>query len=285
MTPIETAKAVLTAWEEHDRNRMGTLVADDFVLTGAAPMPLNKQAFLTFQQVHNEAFADWRFNPQVLAEAEDCVRLGVQVTATHTGTYEVGKLGVPQAAVPATGKRRQWPQETLTFSVQKDQITALHVDTTQDGGLLGTLAWLGIELPHPSAPSPDQIGMRWAEIWNADTSLTVIDEIVAEDFFSHSAPSGLPAGREGVRLWATAFRSAFPDMWSKVEDVIVQGDKVVERFSAGGTQQGELFGLPPTGLQMQTTGMNLLRIVDGKVVEHWGNSDDLGVMRQLGVLP
>jgi predicted ester cyclase len=113
----------------------------------------------------------------------------------------------------------------------------------------------------------------------------VIDEIVADDFVSHNAPPGLPPGREGVRVWASAFRAAFPDLWSKVEDVIVEGDRVVERFSGGGTHQGELFGIPPTGKQMRTTGINVLRVADGRVVEHWGNSDDLGVMRQLGVIP
>ena len=104
------------------------------------------------------------------------------------------------------------------------------VDTTQEGGVLGTLAWLGIDLPSPSAPTPHTIGVRWAEIWNADQSLAVIDEIVAPTFVSHSAPPGLPPGREGVRMWASAFRSAFPNLWSKVEDVIVEGDRVVERF-------------------------------------------------------
>jgi predicted ester cyclase len=285
MTPIETATAVLTAWEERDPNRMERLLATDFVLTGPAPVPLNKQSFLMFQQVHNDAFADWQFNPHVLEDADGRVRLSVQITATHTGPYDVSKLGVPIPAVPTTGKRRQWPQEVLSFSVQNGQIAALHVDTTQDGGVLGTLAWLGIDLPSPTAPTPHTIGVRWAEIWNADQSLTVIDEIVAANFVSHSAPLGLPPGREGVRMWASAFRSAFPDLWSKVEDVIVEGDRVVERFSGGGTHQGELFGIPPTGVTMQTTGINILRVVDGKVVEHWGNSDDLGVMRQLGVLP
>jgi predicted ester cyclase len=285
MTPTEIAHAVLTAWEERDPTRMASLLAADFVLTGPAPVPLNKQAFLVFQQVHNDAFADWQFNPHGEEEADGRVRLGVQITATHTGPYDVSKLGVPIPAVSATGKRRQWPQEILTFRVQNGEIAALHVDTTSDGGVLGTLAWLGIDLPSPSTPTLHTIGARWAEIWNADRSLAVIDEIVAANFVSHSAPPGLPPGREGVKMWASAFRSAFPDLWSKVEDVIMEGDRVVERFRGGGTHQGELFGIPATGVTMETTGINILRIVDGKVVEHWGNSDDLGVMRQLGVLP
>lgn len=284
MTAVDIAKAVLAAWEAHDHEQMQRLLADDFTLTGPAPVPLNKRAFLVFQQVHNEAFADWRFNPQVLEESDGYTKIGIQITATHTGAYDVARLGLPIPAVAVSGKRRQWPQERLTFTVQQGQVAALHVDTTPEGGIAGTLAWLGVALPDQAVPSAHSIGKRWAEIWNADQSLAVIDEIVAEEFVSHSAPPGLPPGREGVRMWAGAFRAAFPDLWSQVEDVIVEGDRVVERFSGGGTHQGELFGIPPTGVRMQTTGINILRVVGGKVVEHWGNSDDLGVMRQLGVI-
>lgn len=284
MTAGTVAQALFAAWEMHDQGQMQRLLADNFTLTGPAPVPLNKAAFLVFQQVHNAAFADWRFNPQVLEEADGYAKIGIQITATHTGDYDVALLGLPIPTVSATGKRRQWPQEILTFSTQGDRVTSLHLDTTPQGGVAGTLAWLGIVLPDQSAPSAHTIGRRWAEIWNAACSLAVIDEIVAEEFVSHSAPPGLPPGREGVWMWASAFRAAFPDLWSQVEDVIVEGDQVVERFSGGGTHRGELFGIPPTGVQMQTTGINILRIVGGKVVEHWGNSDDLGVMRQLGVI-
>lgn len=285
MTARTVAQALFAAWEAHDQEQMQRLLADDFTLTGPAPVPLNKAAFLVFQQVHNAAFADWRFNPQVLEQTDGHAKIGIQITATHTGDYDVAQLGLPIPMVLATGKRRQWPQEIVTISTQDDRITSLHIDTTPEGGVAGTLAWLGIALPDQSAPSAHTIGRRWAEIWNADRSLTVIDAIVADDFVSHSAPPGLPPGREGLRMWASAFRAAFPDLWSQVEDVIVEGDRVVERFSGGGTHHGELFGIPPTGVRMQTSGINILRIAGGKVVEHWGNSDDLGVMRQLGVLP
>lgn len=284
MAAADIAQAVLAAWEAHDHEQTQHLLADDFTLTGPAPVPLDKAAYLIFQQVHNAAFADWRFNPQLLEADGDRVQFGVQITATHTGVYDVARLGLPIPAVPATSKRRQWPQETLTFTVRQGQIAGLHVETTVEGGVAGTLTWLGVTLPAPEALSAHAIGQRWAEIWNAACSLAVIDELVAEEFVSHSAPPGLPPGREGVRMWAIAFRGAFPDLWSQVEDVIVEGDRVVERFSGGGTHQGELFGIPPTGVRMQTTGINILRIAGGKVIEHWGNSDDLGVMRQLGVI-
>ena len=129
------------------------------------------------------------------------------------------------------------------------------------------------------------IAQQWTALWNADSDLSLIDELVAPDFVSHSAPPGLPAGPEGVKVWVQFFKTAFPDVYSVVDDVITEGDRVVERFHAGGTHRGDFFGIPPTGRSGEITGINIFRVVDGKVVEHWGNSDDLGLMQQLGVIP
>lgn len=285
MNATETAKTALATWEAHDPGKMASLLADDFILTGPVPVPLDKQAFMVFQQVHNEAFADWKFNPEVLEAQGDRVKMRIQITATHTGSLDVGKLGLPMPLIPATGKRRQWPQELFTFIVKDSRVSSLHVDTQPEGGVLGTLAWLGIDLPAPGAMSPKDLGYRWAELWNANVDLAIIDELVAPDFVSHSAPVGLPAGREGVKQWVSLFHKAFPDIYSTAEDVIVDGDKVVERFIAGGTHQGEFFGIPPTGKKGMITGINILRVANGKIVEHWGNSDDLGLLQQLSVVP
>jgi predicted ester cyclase len=67
--------------------------------------------------------------------------------------------------------------------------------------------------------------------------------------------------------------------------MITEEDKVVTRVYAYGTQTGELFGIPPTGKRMTSTGMAIHRIADGKIVEYWGEVDTLGVLRQLGVIP
>jgi predicted ester cyclase len=285
MNPAAIAKAALSAWEEGNPAKTAELLAEDFTLIGPAPVPLDKSAFLAFQQVHNEGFADWKFNPEVAEERDDYVRLDIQITATHTGVYDVSKLGLPVPPIPATGKRRQWPQESLTFTVKEGKISSIHAQVAPEGGIAGTLAWLGVELPEPAALSPREIGHRWAQLWNAGVDLAIIDEMVADDFVSHSAPPGLAPGREGVKQWVAIFHKAFPDIYSKVEEVIVEGDKVVERFSAGGTHQGEFFGIPPTGRRGSITGINILRIANGKVVEHWGNSDDLGMLQKLGIIP
>jgi steroid delta-isomerase-like uncharacterized protein len=126
---------------------------------------------------------------------------------------------------------------------------------------------------------------RWAEIWNAGSDLAQIDELVTPDFVSHSAPPGLPGGPAGVKQWAGIFHTAFPDIYSVVDDVIAEGDRVVERFHSGGTHRGEFFGIPPTGRSGEISGINIFRIAGGRIAEHWGNSDDLGLMQQLGIIP
>ena len=72
---------------------------------------------------------------------------------------------------------------------------------------------------------------------------------------------------------------------SRVDDVVAEGDRVVIRWSGGGTHRGELFGIPPTQKSITANGIHIFRIADGKIAEHWGTSDDLGMMRQLGVIP
>lgn len=116
-------------------------------------------------------------------------------------------------------------------------------------------------------------------------NLSLFDEYVAEDFVDHSAPPGLPPGREGVKELARMFRRAFPDYRTVVEDEIAEGDKVVHRARTSGTHQGEFLGIPPTGKRAEWTEMHIVRLRDGKIVEHWGEVDQLGMMQQLGVVP
>lgn len=116
--------------------------------------------------------------------------------------------------------------------------------------------------------------------------VNIADEIIAPNFVDHSGPPGFPAsGPESFRQLVTAIRAAFPDLRATIEDQIAEGDKVVVRGTMRGTHRGDLFGIPATGKSFEITAIDILRIVDGKVVEHWGNEDDLGMMQQLGVIP
>jgi predicted ester cyclase len=125
---------------------------------------------------------------------------------------------------------------------------------------------------------------RYREIHNSN-NLAALDQIVDANIISYSGVPGLPPGLEGGKMVHNMFLSAFPDSQVTTEDLIAEGDKVVERFSFHGTNKGSFMGAPPTGKQVTTTGMSVFRIANGKIVEHWGENDALGVMQQLGLIP
>ncbi|MFF1798261.1 ester cyclase [Kitasatospora sp. NPDC058263] len=115
--------------------------------------------------------------------------------------------------------------------------------------------------------------------------LAAVDEYLAEDFLNHDPPVGTDTSREGMRAAAVLFRGAFPD-WHAIPDFLVaEGDMVVEHFSASGTQRGEIFGAPPTGRTVTLRGINIFRLREGRIVERWGRLDELGLLRQLGLVP
>ena len=116
-------------------------------------------------------------------------------------------------------------------------------------------------------------------------NLAVIDELVAADYVDHDLPPGFPDGPEGYKQLVAMYRAAFPDVQMTIEDVIADGDKVALRWTATGTHQGELMGIPPTNKQVTVTGMDINRLAGGKIAEHWGNFDQMGMMQQLGVIP
>ena len=122
------------------------------------------------------------------------------------------------------------------------------------------------------------------EGWNAN-DLAVYDELVTEDFVDHQAMPGLPPGREGFKQLNVMFRSAFPDVRVHCEGIIAEGDMVSCRWTSTGTHQGALFGIPATGRPVKVTATVVYRVADGRLAEGWINRDDLGLMRQLGVIP
>ncbi len=115
-------------------------------------------------------------------------------------------------------------------------------------------------------------------------NLDALDELVASDITDHNPIPGQPPGIEGVKQVFSSMHTAFPDLHVNVEEMVAEGEKVVARVIMSGTHQGEFMGIAPTGNQMTITGIDIVRITEGKIVEHWGNFDDLGMMQQLGVM-
>jgi len=113
--------------------------------------------------------------------------------------------------------------------------------------------------------------------------LDVADELVAPDCVEHQR-GGLGDGPDGVKRTAKMLRSAFPDFSLTIADLVVDGDKVWARQRAGGTNTGSFFGFPPTGKTADIEVYDSVRIENGRIVEHWGVPDQLGMLAALGLI-
>jgi predicted SnoaL-like aldol condensation-catalyzing enzyme len=136
-----------------------------------------------------------------------------------------------------------------------------------------------------SAKENKALVRRFVDEVQSQGNVDAIYEFCSPEFVNHSAPPGLPPDREGIKQLTALFRAAFPDSYFTVEDMLAEGDKVATRKTFHGTHQGEFMGILPTGRQVSTGLIDIVRIADGRVVEHWSMGDNLGMMQQLGVVP
>jgi steroid delta-isomerase-like uncharacterized protein len=124
----------------------------------------------------------------------------------------------------------------------------------------------------------------YSEVCNQG-NVDLIDELVAPDLVEHEVFPGLEPNREGLKQFFRYFRSAFPDLHFQVDDIFTAGDKVVARVTIHGTHKGEFMGMAPTGKKISVPAFDILRFAGGKIVEHWGLTDSMTMMQQLGALP
>jgi steroid delta-isomerase-like uncharacterized protein len=129
-----------------------------------------------------------------------------------------------------------------------------------------------------------QFRRTYEELFNKG-NLVVADELIALDFLNHEAPPGRDRGPESMREAITMLRTAFPDLHFTIEELVAEGDTVVGRVTMNGTHQGPFQGMPPTGRSFQQEQVHFVCFREGKGIEHWAVRDDLGMMRQLGVIP
>ncbi len=120
----------------------------------------------------------------------------------------------------------------------------------------------------------------------ANGDLSVVAEFVHPDFVDHEpAHPQLPIGPGSVEQTVRSLQSAFGDLRFEVEDEIAEGDKVVQLVTMSGRHTGPLVGRQPTGKAFAVRHIYIWRITDGKIIEHWGSRDDVGLLGQLGLLP
>jgi len=134
------------------------------------------------------------------------------------------------------------------------------------------------------SPSPENIVRRLIEEGFNQGRLEVADELSSPDLVEHQnfGPRHA-AGAEGVKAVIASLRRGFSDFHLAIEHLSVDGDKVWLRMVGTGTNDGPFMGNAPTGRPMRTDVFDLIRVADGKMVEHWGVPDRLGTLFQLGL--
>lgn len=116
-------------------------------------------------------------------------------------------------------------------------------------------------------------------------NLENLRDLVAQDVKDHDPAPNQGPGPQGYIDFFSMMRNAFPDMKVDVETLVAAEDKVAFAYTLTGTHKGEFMGVPPTNNKIEARGMQISRFKDGKMVERWGSSDELGILKQIGVDP
>jgi steroid delta-isomerase-like uncharacterized protein len=127
-----------------------------------------------------------------------------------------------------------------------------------------------------------QLVVRFVDEFWTNGRLAAADELMAPDVVIHAPQVG---GVEGLKEFNVAIRRAFPDWNSTPEEMVAEGDCVVERWTGRGTHKGEFQGIAPTGKSVEVPGVVFYRIADGHITEFRGSFDMLSMLQQLGVEP
>ena len=115
--------------------------------------------------------------------------------------------------------------------------------------------------------------------------LTTLESVLADDFVDNDAMPGMAADREGMINMMYMFLGAFPDLNITVNQWVAEGNLVVGAMTTSGTQTGEFMGMPSSGKKFSMSEMHMVRVANGKIVEHWGVGDHISMMQQLGLVP
>jgi predicted ester cyclase len=136
-----------------------------------------------------------------------------------------------------------------------------------------------------SAKENKALVRRYVEEFVDRGNFDLQDEIFAPNFVRYEASSEQVTSVEDLKHFFGVLHSGFPGFQSTIEDLLCEGDKVVLGFTFRGTHQAEFMGIAPTGKQVTMSGIDILRIANGKIVEMWNQEDVLGMMRQIGAIP
>ena len=186
----------------------------------------------------------------------------------------------------------------LTLTLWENEDAALASDATAEKSRARTVAATGVEpldrgryeVTAKSRRTPDEsqankeLSRRFTELFGTPGAAGAEDILSRDIVFHGTAGDGEIRGLDQMKAFLVGYHSAFPGAHSTVEDQVAEGDKVVTRWRARGAHRGDLGPIPATGRAFEMDGVTIERIADGKIAEVWVARDELGLLRQLGVL-
>jgi len=125
---------------------------------------------------------------------------------------------------------------------------------------------------------------KFAEAVNSG-NFDIFDQVVAPDCVDHDPAAGQVVGPAGYRMFFSGMRAAFPDMAVALETMVANDDTIAFAYTLTGTHKGPLMGIPPSGKKVRIRGLQISKFKDGKMVERWGSSDELTLLKQIGAIP
>ncbi|HEU0001247.1 MAG TPA: ester cyclase [Ktedonobacteraceae bacterium] len=115
-------------------------------------------------------------------------------------------------------------------------------------------------------------------------NVNILDELMAPNYARYLPGQDKPLDREAQKKRIAGFHTAMPDLVFIVDDLFAEADRVVFRVTIRGAHEGAFLGVAPTGKQLTVTAIDIARLENGKIVDHWGQMDMAGLMRQLGLI-
>lgn len=129
-----------------------------------------------------------------------------------------------------------------------------------------------------------KVNQKFGEAVNSG-NLEELRELISQDVKEHDPAPNQGPGPQGYIDFFTMMRNAFPDMKIEVEHVVANEEDVAFAYTLTGTQKGVFMGVTPTNKSIKVRGMQISRFKNGKMVERWGSSDELGILKQIGINP
>ncbi len=140
-----------------------------------------------------------------------------------------------------------------------------------------------------SAPSETErnkaVIRRFVEEVQNKKDFSAYDELNDPDFVNLSSPPGVPPDREGGKIFLSGFLNAFPDSRFTIDEMIAEGDRVATKKTFTGTHTADLGEIRATGKRVTLEYVDIMRVRDGKIIEHWHTMDQLSFLQQLGLMP